>query len=365
MPFIPLRVKGDLRGGDRDHVGAAAVLGRTLVGRGTTTGMKLAPTTLAILAVGLLACEKDATPRSKPSGSLNQQETGLLSKLPSGGQFVFGGNMYDAQRWLSESPMAQMTRALVPANLTAWNECLATQKQMAMAMAGRFEDGTLRMSTFMRGITIADLQRCAGVAKVTVAVDPDGKYLTVDLPAQGGVTMRSPYLEVDGGLYSRMAMSLAGLTAGAVESVVATRAELEADQASLAKGSMATDARMQELLARVDRSRPFFFAGSAAGTPIADKLGDVWGSFAVERGLEFDGVFALKDPAMTQQMLDGFGDLKSNLGSLPPSMSSVKTLVKGVRLGKSKDGLTLSVRISNQALADAMAQLGPMLPQVQ
>lgn len=327
--------------------------------------MKLAHVTVATLAVCLLACEKDATPRSKPSGSLNQQETGLLAKLPAGAQFVFGGNFYDAQRWLAESPLAGIGRTMQPTELTAWNECLATQKQMAMAVAGTVDRSQLRLTFFMRGMTIEDLARCGERAKVTVSVDADRKFARVELPAQNGIEMTAPYLAVDGGLYSRLGMSFAGLASGAVEQEPITRADLEAEQAKLAQSSMATDARMQSLLARVDRSRPFFFAGSAAGTPIADQLGDVWGSFAVERGLEFDGVFALKDPKMVDQAVDGFGELRSRLGSLPPSMSSVKALVKGVRLSKSKDGLVVSARISNQALTEALTQLGPMLPQMQ
>lgn len=316
----------------------------------------------ACVVLGSAACEKSSPPpRAKPSGALTQAETGLLSRLPAGDKLVFGGNFYDAQRWMAESPLSQFAASSQTSTMKTWNTCLAEQKQMSMAMSIGHRRDALQMAVFMKGLSIEDLRRCGERAGMTLEVDPDGKFATIHTESQPGLIVKAPYLAVDGGVYARMSFDVAALGAGALDQTPIGRADLEADQASLASGSMATDPTIQALLAKVDRSRAFYFAGSAAGTPLADKIGDVWGSFSIEHDLSFDGTFALKEPGAVDDAVRGWGELNGKLGQLPAGMSSLKALVHGIRLRKSGDGLEVSARISNRTLSDAMKQLGPLM----
>lgn len=323
--------------------------------------------TWLILGVALAAsgCEKDrGMPAAKGSGALSASEAELLAHLPAGGDVVFGGNYFGLQDWTANSPLGRMSKQIDPIS-AKWNACLA-RSNFTMAGAGGFDDGVLRMAMYMKGIDLTAFGTCARDAGLPVTSDPDGKFMTVTLANRGGLTMAMPYLAVPGGIYTVVSLRLDQLAGGGDLDRVPVglgRADLERDQATLATANLATDPRMGAWLAKVDRSRTFFFVGSGAATPWADKVGLVYGGMDINDGIAFDVTVDVRADGGADQVVSGWKRARSELGRLPASMQPLKDAMKAVRLGKTKDGLRVVARISNAQLEAVTAMIGPMLPQ--
>jgi hypothetical protein len=116
-------------------------------------------------------------------------------------------------------------------------------------------------------------------------------------------------------------------------------------------------------LAKVDRTRMFFFVGSGEGTPVADKVGMVYGGMSVDRGLDFDVTVELRGSGAVDEALRGWRSMRSELGKLPPSMRALADTIRAVRMGKSQGRLRVVVRLTDAQLAAVTAMLAPMMPQ--
>lgn len=328
--------------------------------RVTTTAMKA---TWLIVGVALAAsgCEKDrGMPAAKGSGALSASEAELLAHLPAGGDIVFGGNYFGLQDWTANSPLGRMSKQIDPIS-AKWNACLA-RSNFTMAGAGGFRDGALRMAMYMKGIDLAGFSECSSDAGLPVTSDPDGKFMTVTLENRGGLTLAMPYLAVPGGVYTVVSLRLDPGTITPV-AVDLGRADLEREQATLATANLANDPRMSAWLAKVDRSRTFFFVGSGEGTPWGDQVGLIYGGMDISDGIAFDVTVDVRADGGADQVVSGWKRARSELGRLPPSMQPLKDAMKSVRLGKTKDGLRVVARISNAQLEAVTAMIAPMLPQ--
>src|SRR5207237_662580 len=133
-----------------------------------------------------------------------------------------------------------------------------------------------------------------------------------------GTQLSYGYLALpDGALYTRQAMQpslgVAGIGA-------ATRADLEADVASLAHGNAADDTHLLDLAAKVDRRHAFWFAGALASTPLGDKVGDVYGSFDFDSGLQADATAKLSDDALADKITGGLEKARKMSDLLPGNL---------------------------------------------
>ena len=315
---------------------------------------------VALVAVSASACEKDANrmPAAKGSGKLTASEAELLARLPAGGNAVFGGNYFDLQKWMATSPLAKLSKQMDPV-MGKWNECL-TRSEFTMAGTGGFQDGELRMAMYMKGLAIAQVSTCATEAGLEAQRDADGQFVSVRLETGDGVPVDMPYLAVAGGVYTVVLLKV-DLSGGGVKpvSVSLARTDLEREQAGLATANLAGDPRMTGWLAKVDRTRMFFFVGSGEGTPVADKVGMVYGGMSVDRGLDFDVTAELRGPGAVDEALRGWRSMRGQLSRLPPEMRALGDTIRAVRMGKSPDGLRVVVRLTDAQLAAAAEAIAP------
>jgi hypothetical protein len=211
----------------------------------------------------------------------------------------------------------------------------------------------------MKGLALSTILDYATKAGLAATADADGKFATV-ATSNRNITVNAPYLAVDGGVYSQVSITLGMLEGGA--NVAATRAELEADQATVASNNAAHDPALARLLAKVDRTKAFFFAGTGDGTPIADKVGTMYGSFDIKSGLTFDVTADLREDGAASRVMAQWGDMQSKLGMLPAKFAVVKQIVAATRLNKTGNSLRITSKISNAQLQELVDAVGPMLP---
>lgn len=310
----------------------------------------------------LVACEKAKAPENHGSGAMTRTESDLLTHLPSGAHVVFGGSFYNLQKRLRESALGRASAAVTPPALMAYNDCMAG-KNLDMAGTATFEGDELSVRVYMRGITVADLDTCAKSAGLPAQLDPDGQMVVIETAMQD-VTTRMPYLAYDHGVYGVVAMGDLGALAGGAKPSVRTpaRADLEREVAGLAQHNAAGDARIAKLLPKIDRRKMMWFAGSAEGTPLDDKLELGYGSFDVASGISIDVTVVLADPADGDHALQQFRDMRSKLSMIPANMSAIKDVVRAIRLEHADGGLRFQVSLTDAQVDAVMEQIGPMLP---
>jgi hypothetical protein len=148
---------------------------------------------------------------------------------------------------------------------------------------------------------------------------------------------------------------------GTAEVNTVTRAELEKDVASLTKSSAADNATLMGLLKNVDRKKQLWFAGSAKGTKAADKLGNVYGTMQVKAGFELDVSAQMVEAAEADKMVSSLVEAKTSMSKLPPNMSALQDVVKAVQLVRTKDGVRISVFLTEAQLNGALEQVAPMM----
>lgn len=313
------------------------------------------------LAASLTACEKAKSSAPKASGALSPTESDLLARLPAGANVVFGGNVFDVQRRLAGSALGRMQAETNPPELTAWNECLG-KKPVTMVGTGAFRDDGITMHLYFRGLSLDEMATCGRTAGLPVAVDADGKFITVDMPGRG-VTAKMPYLAASDGVYGVVRMAgLAGLASGAAPTIAeTTRADLEAHVASLAKGTAASDPALTALLAKIDRTQMIWFAGSAAGTPLADKLVLAYGSLSFGDGVSADVTVQPANPRDADRAIAEFGKARSQLNSVPAGMGAIKEAISAIRISKVADGVRISFKITDRQIQAILDIAGPAL----
>ena len=316
----------------------------------------------ATLALSSSACEK-AAPSSNGSGAMTTAENELLAHLPRGANVVFGGNLFNMQKRLAESALGRLSAQTTPPALTAWNSCLAA-KDMTLAGTGTLTSGEIALRFFLRGPTLPEMEACAKSAGMPATADPDGKFLRVEMTNQG-LTSNSPYLAVDGGVYGVVSMSGLDALARGEKPVMkeVSRAELEAEVAGLAQGNAATDPTIVALLPKVDRRKMIWFAGSAEGTQLADKIVRGYGSFSLDRGLEVDVTVKPAKADDEAQVLSQWREVRSKLDQMPANMGALKDAIRSIKVTQVADGVRVVVALTDEQIDAIAGLLGPMMMQ--
>ena len=301
---------------------------------------------LALVCVALLACDKGSSSKGPVgSGALSADELALFKNLPAGGNVVIGGNYMKVQAWV-QSAMGDAMAAMGP-GWKEYSQCWAGLTNVKLAgtvvVVGSVE---LRMA--FAGATLEDMKRCGDKAGFKSTLDPDGKFLSMQVTTMGQTVEQGMLLLPSGAIYMRQA--IAGL--GAI--VPGARADLEADTAKLAQATALDDPKLQKLVAKVDRSKTLWFAGTAAGTSIADTLGEVYGTVDIAPGMSVDITAEVLDKATADKVVASVDDVKKNSGQLPAEMRSVFET-----LSVNRDGNHLRVRmkVTDAQLASLMKQM--------
>lgn len=310
---------------------------------------------LVVLAFLLAAgCEKSGP---KTSGSLAANETALLASLPPGNTALIGGNYLRFQKHLQDSAMSKLMSALNNSSpgISEWTNCFVDAKAVTMLGSVKLDGRAVAMRFVMNGMDVAYIEGCAKRASFATTVDPDRKFIAIDMPHPAG-TMRTGYLVLPSGLlYTRQAISLVDATGlpAAVD-----RASLEAEIAALANGTAAEDTALVAAMSSVDRSRAMWFVGSGAGTPIADKLGLVAGTMDIERGLSIDVTAQIVDADLADQIEKGVPEARKQGALLG---DSVKAVLDQLTFSRAGDRLRFALTIDNAQLEALMAKLAPMM----
>jgi hypothetical protein len=308
---------------------------------------------VACFALSVVGCEKDSGP--KGSGPLAAADTSLLKDIPGGNVAVFGGNYMKLQNFM-QSQTAKMAMDMADKyggggeTMKKWMACFVEFKDLKLVGGVQLKAGSafdLRMA--FTGMKVADLDGCAKKAGMESTVDPDGKFIAIQIPAMGQ-TVAQGYLQLkDGALYSRQSMAM-GLVPK-FETV--SRADLEADAAG--GKTAADDSKLVALAEKADRTQTIWFAGTGEGTPLSAKLGDVFGSFNIENGMQADVTVKLLDSKDASQIEDGLAQAKKMADQLPPNMKGV---IDGIKIKRDGGQLRFMMKLSESDLASLMKMGG-------
>jgi hypothetical protein len=177
--------------------------------------------------------------------------------------------------------------------------------------------------------------------------------VTIEVPGLGGATYAQGYLQLaDGAIYNRQNLAM-GLMPS-VES--ASRSELEADAAKAKTSNAAGDKQLVALAAKANRSQTFWFAGSGKGTPVADKVGDVYGSFDIDSGLAVDVTISFTDGKLAGQLEDGLAQAKKMSKELPPDLRGI---IDQVSLHRDGSSVHIAAKVNDSQLS-ALTKMGPL-----
>jgi hypothetical protein len=311
---------------------------------------------VSVLGLSLAACEK--SDGGKASGPLSSADAELFKSLPTGSNVVFGGNYMKLQNFMQNTALGKMTKQMTDAagkGLTEWMECFAALKDLkvagAVSMAGK-KGAELRM--VFSGAGVKDITNCANKAGFKVTADADNKFVGIEVVNPMGNQTQGYLVLPSGNIYTRQAFSLGGM----MSVTPATRAELEGDVAGLAKGTVADDKKIQDLVSKVDRSKTMWFAGSADGTPLADKVGEMYGSLEISPGVAIDVTVQVTDSSLAKQAEEGIDQMKSMADQLPGDLKSV---VKDLEFKRNGDRLRFAVKMSDAQISSIMSTMGGMM----
>ncbi|MEO8700438.1 MAG: hypothetical protein ABI867_10355 [Kofleriaceae bacterium] len=299
----------------------------------------------------VVACEK-AGPAA--SGDLTTDEKSVLANLPRDADFAFGGNFLRLQKYLQSSPLGKVMSAMdsIAPGMKKWTDCLGEYKDVQML--GTVEaSSSVEMRFVMTHITLDDIEKCAKTAEFAATMDADRKFIAIQIP--GGLATKLGYLAIPGGIYGKQTMKVAlpKLVADPPE-----RARFEADIAAAQKENASQNPTLQAAIAKVDRTKAMWFAGSATATPLGNKLGEMFGSLDFGDGLKIDVVADLKDPKLGEKIMTGFSDAKEASGMLG---SEVKSILNAVKITLDSGKLRVRIELTNAQLETVMSKLGPMM----
>lgn len=304
--------------------------------------------------VALAGCEKA---KAKSSGPLADDDIALLKDLPGGNVAIIGGNYMKLQNFM-QSSLGKMTEDLMEKTIgdtkgmKEWMACFAEMKSLKVA-GGVALSGGMEMRLVFKGMTIDQVDACAKRAGFTHTLDPDKKYVTIEVPGLGGATYAQGYLQLaDGAIYNRQNLAM-GLMPS-VES--ASRSELEADAAKAKTSNAAGDKQLVALAGKANRSQTFWFAGTGKGTPVADKVGDVYGSFDIDSGLAVDVTISFTDGKLAGQLEDGLAQAKKMSKELPPDLRGI---IDQVSLHRDGSSVRIAAKVNDSQLS-ALTKMGPL-----
>lgn len=310
--------------------------------------MKRSLISIMVLALALTACEK-AGSNPKGSGELSQQDKDLFKFLPAGSSAVFGGNYMKLQKFMTSTLGKTAVEAVekMGPGMADWSACFTELKDLKLAGSANVKGKGLDLRMIFTGMKIGDVAKCADRAKFKYTIDPDNKFINVTVPPPANE--QGYLLAANGALYMRQSMEI---SAAPVVNPT-SRADLEADLKAAASANVLSDTKMQALIAKADRTRTIWFAGSGAGTPAADKLGELFGGFDLDNGFSIDVTFQLVDPALADKLDDGVKELKKMSDQLPANM---KAAVESLKFNRSGDHVHFALKLDDKQLADLMKQ---------
>lgn len=327
----------------------------------------------AAFVLTVSACEKTGSNiKIKPSGELTDTERALLGHLPAGAQVVFGGNYKKFMEYWDDSPMKELVKSMTPSSgaMGDWMDCWSNVGDVEFAGSLQVSAGTGRVRVLFRGLKKAMLEECGQKSSIDIEIDPDGKYLELrGIPdGLGGTSSLGYYFPDDATAF--FAMDMQGLTAGRKPAPV-KRAQLEADIAKAAASPAVDSADIKDLLVKADRSKPFWFSGSASGTPIADKVtsGHGWMD-TTKNAITFRFSVTLTEAAMAKQIVSGFQQTKGQLSDTPaelmPGGQQTKDVAlaffKGASMSHSGGTLAGNFKITNDMLEKLIPLSSAMMP---
>ncbi|MGE0872108.1 MAG: hypothetical protein AB7P03_26355 [Kofleriaceae bacterium] len=304
----------------------------------------------AILAIA--ACEKSAP---VASGKLTGSDATMLAKLPKDTLLVLGGNYLKVQQMAGSRLMKMFTS--IDASTEAWTSCfLAASTLEMMGGLSLSRASGIDMRFLFRGFDIANLKGCADKASYPATVDPDGKFVAIEMKNPQVGTVKVGYLALpDGSVYGRQTMQL-----GQMPPVMAqlSRADLEADIAALSAGTAADNATLQATIAKTDRTKTMWFAGDASATPIGSKVGEVYGSIDGGAGFALDITAQIKQPQLADQIASGLDSARKMAGEQD---AEIKALVDSITLTKDGNRLRATLKISDAQLESLMTRMAPFM----
>ena len=308
---------------------------------------------LALAVAAVAGCEKAST-STNGSGALTTGELELFHFLPKGAPIYFAGSYSQLQN-LMKSGVGKFTSMIADRmgpGMSTWMNCLAAPHGMKIAAAASVSGKAFEMRLVFAGIKIADIATCGQKASFKVTTDPDGKYVAVELPPPANL---ATYLALpNGDLYARQTTEL-GLKASQVS---ALRPELEGDLAALAQGTAADDETLTTLAAKIDRSKTGWFVGSAAGTPIADKVGEAYGWIDGSSGLALDVTVQIKSAADIDKIDQGITQVRGMADQLP---GDFKDVVKNLKFSHGGDHVHFAIALTDAQIKSLTDQLGSMI----
>jgi hypothetical protein len=302
--------------------------------------------------VALAGCEKA---KAKSSGPLGGDDIALLKDLPGGNVALIGGNYMKMQNFM-QSSLGQMAEDMMEKatgdskGMKEWMACFADMK--SLKVAGGVALGTgMEMRLVFKGTSVEAVDACAKRAGYTHTLDPDKKYVQIEIPGPGGQTYAQGYLQLaDGAIYNRQKLAIALMPS--LEP--ASRADLEADAQKMKTSNAAGDKALVALAGKANRSQTFWFAGSGKGTPVADKVGDVYGSFDIDSGIAADVTVGFADGKLAGQLEDGLAQAKKMSKQLPPDLSGI---LDQVSLHRDGDSVRIVAKLTDAQLK-ALTKMG-------
>ena len=295
----------------------------------------------------LAACEKAGS--SKGSGELSAQDKDLFKFLPAGSTAVFGGNYMKLQKFMTSTlgkSTAEAMEKLGP-GMTEWAGCFTELKDLRLAGSANVKGKGLDLRMIFTGMKIEDVAKCADKAKFKYTIDPDNKFISVTVPPPANE--QGYVVAANGALYMRQSMEI---SAAPVISPT-SRADLEGDLKAAASSNVLSDTKMQALIAKADRTRTIWFAGSGGGTQVADKLGDLFGGFDLDNGFAIDVTFDLLDSALADKLEDGVKEVKNMSDQLPGNM---KDAINSLKFTRSDKRMHFALKLDDKQLSDLMKQ---------
>lgn len=320
---------------------------------------------VALLFAGS-ACEKagDSTDIDG-SGELSASEQELFSLLPAGANLVFGGNYRKLMKYWETSPLKKLSESFLAAAgetdgmrdyMTCWVE-----QEHATDLAGSLEVQADRIGMVMvfRGVSEKLLTTCAERGGMTFKRDPDGKYIELQGLSNGlgGTANAGYYLVTPNIAYFAIDMPLGAAMGQPLPTL--GRTELEARIAKARAAPAAKDAQVRGLMGKADRSKPFWFSGSAAGTPAASTVGTGHGwldADASSMTLAFS--VELTEASAASQAVSSFNQAKKHIDQLPPELKdAAQAFLADAKLTSSGRSLNGRFRLTNDVINKALPAL--------
>jgi hypothetical protein len=307
---------------------------------------------VALVALLLAAgCEKSGP---KASGEASAEELAALAAMPRNADFAFGGNFLRLQKYLAQTPLGKVMNTLEAAapGMKRWTDCLGDNKDLVMV--GTVEAATsVELRFVMTHITIDDLEKCAKAAEFTATVDPDRKYIAIQV--SGDLGTKLGYLVIPNGIYGKQTLKVGMAKA---EAVPLDRARFEADLAAAKQDNATQNTNLMAAIAKVDRTKAMWFAGNAAATPIGTKVGEVFGSLDFGDGMKIDVLASMKEEKLAKQIVTGFEDAKDAAGLLGADM---KGILNSIKITLDGSQLRFRLELTNAQLETLLSKMAPMM----